>query len=170
MMDATYPNNLEEALKKIDALTDYTSAVIFSLGFQLGTFMTTEMFSDREDNASKITEALLRKIDELSPSSKEDFRGRKWHEDYLKHVETLPESNQKDHNQAFALISWYCTAHSISFSQFARESKIGGGIISQLKYGEYNMQDRIRNKLIDFFNGKGYELTIDDIYPQGVPK
>lgn len=165
-----YPNNLKEALMKIDSLTDYSSAVIFSLGFQLGTFMATEMFSGREDDAGKITAALLRKIDELSPSSKEAFRGRKWKEAYQQHVKTLPEFNQNDPNQAFALISWYCTAHSISFSQFARESKIGGGIISQLKYGEYNMRDRIRNKLIDFFNGKGYELTIDDIYPQGIPK
>lgn len=170
MMDATYPNNLEEAIKKIETLTDYPTAVIFSLGFQVGSFMVTEMVAGKEDNAGKITAALLKKIDELSPNSKEAFRGRKWKEDYLRHAKTLPEFNQNDPNQAFALISWYCTAHSISNSQFARESKIGGGIISQLKYGEYNMQDRIRNKLIDFFNGKGYELTLDDIYPQGVPK
>ena len=170
MMDATYPNNLEEALKKIDALTDYSTAVIFTLGFQLGTYMTAEAIKENFDTADKIREALVKKLDELSPNSEETLPGREWKEDFLHHVKTLPESNQKDPNQAFALISWYCTKHSISNTQFAKQSKIASGIISQLKYGEYNMQDRIRNKLINFFNEKGYELTLDDIYPQGVPK
>ena len=169
-MNLDYPQTLEDALEKINALADYPTAVIFTLGFQLGTYMTAEAIKENFDTADKIREALVKKLDELSPNSEETLPEREWKEDFLRHVKTLPESNQKDPNQAYSLISWYCATHAISNTQFAKQSKIASGIISQLKYGEYNMQDRIRNKLINFFNEKGYELTLNDIYPQGVPK